>query len=104
MRDERLAEIQRLKIEAYRAYGEEPFKCFWCGEDDFSVLTLDHVENDGNIHRKNLGKGGKTGNIIYIWLKNNGYPAGFQILCRNCNWSKHVNGGFLPNNRRNKYA
>ena len=30
------------------------------------------------------------------WLKDNGYPSGFQVLCMNCNHAKYRNGGVLP--------
>ena len=26
------------------------------------------------------------------WLKRNGYPAGYQVLCFNCNFAKHRKG------------
>ena len=28
----------------------------------------------------------------YFWqeLKNNGFPDGYQVLCRNCNWLKEI--------------
>ena len=59
-------------------------------------LTLDHVHNDGAAHRRALGKRGIGGAAMYRILKNQGFPPGFQILCFNCNWGKHHNGGVCP--------
>jgi hypothetical protein len=30
---------------------------------------------------------------VYLWLKREGFPAGFRVLCFNCNHAAHVNGG-----------
>lgn len=69
-------------------------KCVCCGETEFTFLCVDHVNNDGNAHRRVIG------NEICSWLKRNCYPPGFQILCRNCNYGKHLNGGVCPHQRR----
>jgi hypothetical protein len=29
---------------------------------------------------------------LHRWLKNSGYPPGFQVLCFNCNFAKHRKG------------
>ena len=34
--------------------------------------------------------------MIYIWLKNNNFPEGFQVLCFNCNCGKARNKGICP--------
>jgi hypothetical protein len=66
---------------------------------DLVFLTIDHINNDGNIHRSIInGKRTKDGNSYgagaqtYRWLIDNDYPGGFQVLCFNCNWAKS-NGG-----------
>lgn len=87
-----LAYYYRLQDAAIRAYGG--YKCKWCGIDEPLVLTLDHINNDGAEHRKELGTLG--GAPFYRWLKENDYPDGFQVLCMNCNHAKHRNGGVLP--------
>ncbi len=56
-------------------------------------LCVDHVNNDGAEHRK---KTGSSGSQICVWLVNEGFPDGFQILCYNCNFAKHLNGGTCP--------
>ncbi len=45
-------------------------------------LTIDHINNDGAAHRKEIGEGGTN---FYRWLRKNNYPLGFRTLCWNCN-------------------
>ena len=79
----------QLKISVVEAYGG---KCACCDEDELLFLTVDHINNDGAEHRKAL----PGGSSFYVWLKNNDWPEGFQILCFNCNTGKHLNGGVCP--------
>ena len=79
---------QKLKKEIFQHYG---LRCVCCGESNIQFLTIDHINNDGGKHRKELGL--KT---IYRWLKKSSYPKGFQTLCYNCNLGKAANGGICP--------
>jgi hypothetical protein len=79
-----------LKDAAYRAYGG--YRCACCGEPHQAFLGIDHVNNDGGKHRRSIGRGSN----IYVWLRDNKYPEGFQVLCHNCNHGKHLNGGVCP--------
>jgi len=83
---------QRRRHEVFRHYG---LACAVCGEDDFDVLTIDHINNDGAAHRRAIarmsGTRGPGGSRIYCWLKKNSFPPGFQTLCQNCNVAKHKN-------------
>lgn len=80
---------RRLKVETFEAYGGAVCAC--CGENNLEFLSLDHIAGDGAAHRrqlaatkhKELGKGVK----LYEWCRKNGYPAGFRVLCMNCNFS-----------------
>ncbi len=73
----------KLKREVMDKYGG---KCKCCGEKELVFLTIDHINGGGNKHRKIIGKN------IYVWLKKNNYPKGFQVLCWNCNAAKHILG------------
>ncbi len=64
-------------------------KCINCGVSRPSFLAIDHVEGEGNTHRKEIGKWGSG---FFKWLVDNNFPAGFQILCHNCNMAKHLEG------------
>lgn len=92
-RQARLAAHRALKAEALRAYGGH---CACCREAGADFLTIDHVMEDGARHRREIfgakDRGG-CGVHFYRWLKKNGFPGGFQVLCFNCNFSKHQGGG-----------
>lgn len=72
----------RLKIEIFEAYGGAI--CVNCGEDFPNVLALDHINDDGHLHRK----AGLRGQQVYRMLKKQGWPPGYQVLCHNCNTLK----------------
>ena len=73
-----------LKISALESYSDS-ICCNNCGESDVDVLAIDHINNDGYAHRL-----ANPGWYFYQWLKNNNYPEGYQVLCFNCNWKKHL--------------
>lgn len=79
------------RMEALRAYGGDRPSCACCGESCLIFLALDHINGGGHRHRKETGGGG-----FYIWLRRNGYPAVFRILCHNCNMGRQLNGGVCP--------
>lgn len=84
---------QRLKDASIAAYGGA--ECACCGESEPMFMSIDHVNNDGHIYSKKLGKP-HAGLFLYRWLKNNHYPPGFQVLCFSCNQGKHLNRGICP--------
>jgi len=65
-------------------------KCVCCGETEPTFLAIDHINGNGNAHRRELRKAGSTFNT---WLIKNDFPDAFQILCHNCNMSKRLLGG-----------
>ena len=82
--------IADLKEAVFVAYGG--FLCACCGETEKKFLSIDHLYGGGTAHRKIVG----TGQSFHRWLKKNGYPEGYQILCFNCNWGKYLNNGVCP--------
>jgi hypothetical protein len=83
---------EQVRDEVYRAYGG--YRCACCGETERMFLSIDHVNNDGAIHKRTHRL--RTGEQMYRWLKRNNFPAGFQILCMNCQWGKRNNKGVCP--------
>lgn len=82
----------RLKDECFSAYGG--YVCACCGELEKEFLTLDHKNDDGAEHRRELrsGKGRGAGWLVYLDLRKKGYPDGYQVLCMNCNWGRRKTG------------
>ena len=64
----------------FNRYGRS---CACCGAT--ARLSVDHVNGDGREHRAEIGMGSSH---LYRWLIANGFPDGFQVLCKLCNKSK----------------
>jgi hypothetical protein len=79
--------VRNIKIECLNNYGG--IRCN-CGESDIEVLTLDHVNDDGAIHRKTTGKRGFN---FYMMLRKNKFPNNppLQVMCLNCQFKKRCN-------------
>jgi len=83
----------RLKLEVLFHYSNGLLKCACCGETEMEFLTIDHIHGDGNKERKKIGYGGLG---FYYWLKKNGFPEGYQVLCYSCNLGRAINNGICP--------
>jgi hypothetical protein len=81
---------RQLKIDVLNAYGGCKCNCNKCNCTLVSMLTIDHIDGGGNQHRREIDI--KGGTAFYLWLKRNGYPPGFQVLCWNCNLSRRTSG------------
>jgi len=77
----------RNRVIAY--YSSGTMRCLCCDENTLEFLTIDHVNNNGAEHRRQIKREG-TG--LIQWLIKNDFPEGFQILCYNCNCAKRLNG------------
>jgi hypothetical protein len=94
--DEQRREARRkVRLEALQAYGGETPACVCCGEATPLFLALDHINGGGHAQRQETGGGG-----FYSWLKRHDYPAGFQVLCHNCNFGRQINSGVCPHQER----
>lgn len=82
-------QMNRSKVAAVAAYGG---RCSCCGESNILFLTFDHVFNNGAEHRRR----DRSATKLAQWLCKNRFPAGFQVLCFNCNIGRHLNGGVCP--------
>ena len=79
----------KLRMSVLQAYGQQ---CECCGEKEPLFLTIDHINGGGNVHRKIVGGGFP----MYRWLKKQGFPKGYRVLCFNCNCGRQLNGGVCP--------
>lgn len=75
----------------FKRYGEF---CTCCGETDREFLTIDHIDGNGNKHRKEVKRAGGVG--FYQKLVQLGLPEGFRTRCFNCNIAAYHNGGVCP--------
>jgi hypothetical protein len=85
---------QKLREEVLAAYGGSICEC--CGETTVQFLAIDHIDGNGSAHRKQLREQGiGAGAGFYKWLRDNGFPSGFRVLCHNCN-SAYGYYGYCP--------
>lgn len=86
---------RQLKIKVMNIYGG--VRCACCGDTHEEFLEIDHVNNDGKVHRKK----DRAARSLITWLRKHKYPPGFQVLCRNCNMAKWKFGE-CPHQRERK--
>lgn len=75
---------RKLRSKFLEMYGG---KCICCHIDEEAFLALDHIQDDGGVHRKQ-----RTSYGIYVDATAKHDPERFQILCHNCNFAKYRNG------------
>ncbi len=84
-----------IKQEVLTHYGGGKCACVRCGESRLACVSIDHINGNGTGHRRDSGLGGIK---IYLWLRQQGYPDGYQTLCMNCQFVKRVeNEEYAPN-------
>lgn len=88
--------MQEAKQKVFAHFGEQ---CACCGEADIAFLTIDHVNNDGHLHRNEI-----KSQRFYEWLVRNDFQSDYdlQTLCFNCNFAKRYNGGVCPHQERSE--
>ena len=64
--------------------GNGQLSCVRCGELRMPCLSIDHINNNGAEHRRQVG----SGVHFYHWLEKSDYPEGYQTLCMNCQFIK----------------
>ncbi len=94
--DKRRKRRQKIREIVFRHYGG--FNCKCCGESQQLMLAIDHIHNNGNEHRKQIGH---RSHCFYMWLYRHNFPEGYQILCHNCNYARFRNGGICPHQQTN---
>lgn len=92
LKDKRKARNQKLKYEAINYYSDGLIVCVCsgCTCNDLDVLSIDHIDGGGGIHSNQLKSQGKR--FGYQWLKTQGYPPGYRVLCLNCNMARGFYG------------
>ena len=89
---------QRFRDIVIKHYSKNTQSCACCGEPQKEFLTIDHKNQDGASHRKEV----PTARLCK-WLIDSGFPSGFQILCYNCNCARSLRGtvdGICPHQKQ----
>jgi hypothetical protein len=78
----------KVRIAALTHYGG---KCACCGEARHEFLHLDHMYGGGRKHRAEIRA------RLDEYLRREGYPRGYRVLCANCNLALGTYG-YCPHN------
>jgi len=84
-RDAERQAVEQMRAAVFAHYGES---CSCCGTTD--DLGIDHVNGDGKEQRIALFGLNPVSGRMYRWIIEQGFPEGFQTMCRPCNTSKGV--------------
>lgn len=76
---------RRVKEKLLNHYGN---RCACCGETEEAFLTIDHVNGNGSLERKQY----RTTVQMGVSIIRRGFPSDYQILCFNCNNGKRRTG------------
>lgn len=91
------ARLKRIddKKKCIAVYSNGTMACACCGEKHMAFLTLDHVNNNGEKHRRKTASGGTS---FYCGLVKRSFPDKklLRVLCWNCNCGRQLNGGICP--------
>src|SRR6185369_4271683 len=90
---------QRTKISGHRARVRVMVAlgglfCTWCGEDDYRVLTIDHVKGHTTpVKGRTRSRRGLTFQDLYNIENGRSQLADFRVLCANCqSRHEHIRG------------
>ena len=83
---------EKLKHEVLCHYSKNDPCCNVCGNIDERSLSIDHIENNGADHRRDMGIVNGSGVGMYRWLRKHNFPNNppLQVLCMNCQWKKRL--------------
>lgn len=81
MREAQKRYNRRMRERAHEMLGKV---CACCGDDREYFMTIDHINNDGAEHRRQISPSGAA---LTRWIVKNG-TDGFQLLCANCHLAK----------------
>ena len=96
--DHRVARFRQDRYQALLHYSGGDIACACCGERHVEFLGLDHVNDDGAVHRRAINRRGGSG--FYSWLRTTSYS--YQDLvgaCHNCNMARAMYGRALTAER-----
>ena len=84
------AKMKKIRIAVIEYFGG---RCTCCGESTYAFLTISHINNDGNKHRKEV-----SNDTLLRQLFKNNFKSEYEITieCWNCNCGKRVNNGICP--------
>jgi hypothetical protein len=77
-RARRIRSTSNIRLQALIHYSNGTPSCACCGETALEFLAIDHMAG------KRL-EPSHHGTKLFRWLRLQGYPPGYRVLCHNCN-------------------
>lgn len=74
----------QCRLDVLFHYSNGLMNCECCHENIIEFLSIDHIDGGGRKHRQTIGN---SSNDFAAWLRKQGYPPGYRVLCHNCNLS-----------------
>ena len=105
LKDKERRDSERLKVLQYysKRLSNSDIPCCQCCEENFHIdfLTIDHItgrkQMDSELELVKLGYSSSLRDLrLTLWIIENNFPKGFQVLCQNCNFAK----GMVKNNNK----
>ena len=84
-----------MRIDVLSFYSKGRPHCSCYDESRLEFLAIDHINGRGRAERGRLGL---YGDRLYRWLRAQGYPDGYRVLCHNCNGALGFYG-YCPHER-----
>jgi len=75
-------------------------QCVCCSIPNYEFMTIEHSSGNGSKHRKELKRHGVN---FLKWLKAQGFPPGYEVLCFNCQYALGTYGK-CPHGKTANYA
>lgn len=79
-----------LKESVIAHYSHGTGACAMCPQTDIRALQIDHLNGGGRQHISILRLNCGTPTSLYRFLRNNGFPAGYRVLCASCNMEQGI--------------
>jgi hypothetical protein len=88
--EHRRARFRQDRLAALAHYSTGDIRCVCCGERNLEFLGLDHINDDGAEHRRQLGH---NAHQFYSWLRKTDYTyRDLAVACHNCNMARAMYG------------
>jgi hypothetical protein len=78
---------EKMRLQVFAHYGN---RCSCCGDDHREFFAMDHVNGEGNKHRREARITNSAD--LFLWIIRHNFPDTFRILCHNCNMARGFYG------------
>ena len=85
--------VKEVRYKALQHFSGGCPECASCNESEPEFLCVDHLEGGGRKHRSEMGNGHQVSSVNgFLKIMKDPDKGKYQVLCWNCNYSKHHYG------------